>query len=133
THENDPNHHGIYNGINLAGLDIAKLYLELHENPALTMPEFFSHEEISYKVALPRSRHFELPKLYPCMVSGATADADPRSWDVSVARSGLPLRIEPSVRKVRHPEVVYVKSSSLNASDLTNGVATVPTSHPHLT
>jgi murein DD-endopeptidase MepM/ murein hydrolase activator NlpD len=133
THENDPNHHGIYNGINLTGLDIAKLYLELHENPALSIPQFFSHEEISYKIALPRSRHFELPKLYPWMVSGASGDAEPRSWDVSFARSGLPLRIEPSERKVRKPEVVYVKSSSLNASYLTNGVATGPTSHPHLT
>jgi murein DD-endopeptidase MepM/ murein hydrolase activator NlpD len=133
THKNDPNHHGIYNGINLTGLDIAKLYLELHENPALSIPQFFSHEEISYKIALPRSRHFELPKLYPWMVSGASGDAEPRSWDVSFARSGLPLRIEPSERKVRKPEVVYVKSSSLNASYLTNGVATGPTSHPHLT
>jgi hypothetical protein len=74
-----------------------------------------------------------LPKLYPWMVSGASGDAEPRSWDVSFARSGLPLRIEPSERKVRKPEVVYVKSSSLNASYLTNGVATGPTSHPHLT
>jgi len=30
-HENDPNHHGIYNGINLVGLNIAQLYLKLRE------------------------------------------------------------------------------------------------------
>src|SRR5439155_342860 len=74
NHSNDPNHHGIYNGINLAGLDIAKLYLQLHENSSLTLPQFISHEEVFYKVAFPRSRHFELPKLYPWM-AGGNADA----------------------------------------------------------
>jgi murein DD-endopeptidase MepM/ murein hydrolase activator NlpD len=132
THKNDPNHHGIYNGINLSGLNIAKLYLQLRDNPSLTIPQFLSHEEIFYKVAFPRSRHFELAKLYPWMATGS-ADAEPRSWDVSFARSGLPLRIEASDRKLKDPEIVYVKPSSLNASYLTNGVATGPTSHAHLT
>ena len=132
THSNDPNHHGIYNGINLAGLDIAKLYLQLHENPALTIPQFISREEVFYKVAFPRSQHFELPKLYPWM-AGGNADADPRSWEVSFARSGLPVRIEPSDQKVKQPEVVFVKPSSLNASYLTNGIATGPPKHAHLT
>ena len=129
-HENDPNHHGIYNGINLVGLNIAQLYLKLRENPSLTIPRFLGEEEIFYKVALPKSRHFEFPNLYPWMVSG-TAEA--RSWTVSFARSGLPLKIEPSELKVKEPEIVYVKPSSLNASYLTDGIATGPTTHAHLT
>jgi murein DD-endopeptidase MepM/ murein hydrolase activator NlpD len=35
---NDPNHNGIYNGMNLAGLDIARLYLALQKDPSLTIP-----------------------------------------------------------------------------------------------
>src|SRR2546426_2104334 len=65
---NDPNHNGIYNGMNLAGLDIARLYLALHKNPSLTIPEFLGREETFYKVSVPKSRHFELPKLYPWML-----------------------------------------------------------------
>jgi hypothetical protein len=129
-HADDPNHHGIYNGINLVGLDIARLYLALREKPSVTIPQFIGHEEIFYKVAIPKSRHFELPKLYPWMVSGTT---EPRSWVVSFARSGFPLRIEPSERKVKKIEVVYVKPSRLNASYWTNGIATGPTAHAHLT
>src|SRR5437870_1017877 len=128
--KNDPNHNGIYNGMNLAGLDIARLYLALRKNPSLTIPQFLSDEEIFYKVALPKSRHFELPKLYPWLVSG-TAEA--RSWTVSFARGGLPLKIEPSARKVKQPEIFHVKPSSLNASYLTDGVATGPTNRAHLT
>jgi len=129
-HKDDPNHHGIYSGINLVGLDIARLYLELREKPSLTIPQFLNEEEIFYKVAFPKSRNFELPKLYRWMVSGTT---EPRSWIVSFARSGLPLRIEPSDRKVKQPEIVFVKPSRLNASYLTNGIATGPANHAHLT
>ena len=131
THPNDPNHHGIYNGINLTGLDIQKLLVQLHDNPSLTIPQFLSREEVFYKVAFPRSRHFELPKLYPWMVNG-NVRSEPRSWEVSFARSGVPLRIDPSDRKVKQLEVIYVKPSSLNASYLTNGVATGPASQAHL-
>ena len=65
-----PNHNGIYNGMNLAGLDIARLYLALRKNPSLTIPQFLSDEETFYKVTLPKSRHFELPRLYPWMLAG---------------------------------------------------------------
>ena len=130
VHPHDPNHHGIYNGINLAGIDIAKFYLALHENPSLTIPQFLSEQEIYFKVAFPKSRSFELPKLYPWMVKGS---GGAKSWTVSFARSGLPLRIEPSARGVKQPEVVYVKPSRLDASYLTNGMATGPTSRAHLT
>jgi murein DD-endopeptidase MepM/ murein hydrolase activator NlpD len=131
-HEHDPNHQGIYNGINLAGMDIARLYLALREKPSLTIPQFLAEEEMFYKVVIPKSRHFELPKLYPWMVS-ANAIVNPASWDVSFTRSGLPFKIEPSARRVRQPKIVYVKSSSLNASYLTNGVATGPPARAHLT
>jgi len=128
----DPNHHGIYNGLNLTGLNIARLYLELREKPSLTIPQFLGEEETFYKAVLPRSRHFELPKMYPWMLSGDTAN-EPRSWIVSFTRSGLPLKIEPSDRKGKEPELVYVKPSLRNASFLIDGIAAGPASHAHLT
>jgi hypothetical protein len=118
---NDPNHNGIYNGMNLAGLDVARLYLVLHKNPSLTIPEFLSREEIFYKVVLPRSRHFELPKLYPWML-GTGSRSEKSSWEVSFAQSGVPLRIESSDKRVTQPELSYVKKSSVNYSYLTRDI-----------
>src|SRR5438045_6373979 len=106
--KNDPNHNGIYNGINLAGLDIARLYLALHKNPSLTIPDFLNGEETFYKVTLPKSSHFELPKLYPWMLAGSSR-SEKSSWEVSFARSGLPLKIETSDQHVPQPELSYVK------------------------
>jgi murein DD-endopeptidase MepM/ murein hydrolase activator NlpD len=116
--KNDPNHNGIYNGINLAGLDIARLYLALHKNPSLTIPEFLNDEETFYKVTLPKSSHFELPKLYPWMLAGSSR-SEKSSWEVSFARSGLPLKIEPSAKHVTQPELSYLKTSPIDCSYLT--------------
>jgi murein DD-endopeptidase MepM/ murein hydrolase activator NlpD len=129
---NDPNHNGIYNGINLAGLDIARLFLALRKNPALTIPEFLSKEEVFYKVSLPKSPHFELPKLYPWMlVAGARNQKS--SWKVSFARSGVPLRIEPSDKQVTQSELSYVKKSPIDYSSLTRDVISGHGENAHLT
>lgn len=117
----DPNHNGIYNGLNLVGLDIARLYLALRKNPSLTIPQFLDGEEVYYKVLLPRSPHFELPRRYTWLLhSGATAKMS--SWEVSFARSGFPLKIEPSEKQVNQPELSYAKETSADAKYFTQGV-----------
>src|SRR5437016_1466359 len=78
----DPNQHGIYNGMNLAGLDVARLFLALRKNPALTIPEFLNDEETFYKVAVPKTRRFDLLKLYPWMLAGGKR-SEGSSWEVS--------------------------------------------------
>jgi Peptidase family M23 len=129
---NDPNHNGIYNGMNLAGLDIARLYLALHKNPSLTIPDFLSREEAFYKVTLPKSRHFELPKLYPwLMATGSRTEKS--SWEVSFAKSGVPLRIELSDKHVTQPELSYVKKSSVDYSYLTRDIISGHGANAHLT
>jgi hypothetical protein len=118
---NDPNHNGIYNGMNLAGLDIARLYLALHKNPSLTIPEFLDREETFYKVTVPKSRHFELARLYPWMLPTGSRN-EKSSWEVSFAQSGVPLRIESSDKSVTQPELGYVKKSSVDYSHLTRDI-----------
>jgi len=131
-HRKDPNHQGKYNGMNLDGLDIARFYLELKQNPSLTVPEFLGKEDAFYKIALPKSRNFELPKRYPWMVpSDATSHA--KSWEVSFTRSGLPIKIEPSERSVKDPEIVWIKKSSMSVFHLTHTIATGPADNPRLT
>lgn len=114
----EPNRNGIYNGINLAGLDIARLYLALRKNPALTIPEFLSSEETFFKVRFPRSTYFDLPKMYPWMVA-LPHGADAQSWEVSFTQSGLPIRIEPAAATVNEPKLIDVKESSIGYRDLT--------------
>jgi murein DD-endopeptidase MepM/ murein hydrolase activator NlpD len=127
---NDPNHHGLYNGMNLAGLDVARLYLTLRKNPALTIPEFLGGEETFYKVALPKARHFDLPTLYPWMLAAGKRSG--ASWEVSFARSGVPLRIEASDKRVTQPEVSYVRNNSVECSYLTRDIVSGRGANAHL-
>ncbi len=129
---NDPNRNGIYNGMNLAGLDVARLYLALQKNPSLTIPEFLGGEETFYKVTLPKSRHFELPGLYPWMLTTGTRN-EKSSWEVSFAQSGVPLRIESSDKQLTQPELSYVKKSSANYSYLTRDIVSGHGANAHLT
>jgi murein DD-endopeptidase MepM/ murein hydrolase activator NlpD len=117
----EQNHHGIYNGLNLAGLDIARLLLAVRRNPSLNLPEFISRQEVAYKVLLPHSSHFDLPRFYPWMVAG-DPKITPASWEVAFDRTGLPLRITPSSRRVEAPTASMVKPSTVPYGYLTNNV-----------
>jgi murein DD-endopeptidase MepM/ murein hydrolase activator NlpD len=117
--KNDPNRNGLYNGLNLAGLDIARLYLALQKRPGLTIPEFLSDEETLYRVLLPASRNFDLRKFYPWMVQQKTED-ETASWEVSFNRAGVPLKIQSSAKPVSEPELSYLKPGGIDARLLTN-------------
>jgi peptidase M23-like protein len=128
---NDPNRHGIYNGMNLAGLDVARLYLALQKNRALAIPEFLNDEEAFYKVAVPKARHFDLPALYPWMLTAGKRNGS--SWEISFARSGVPLRIESSDKHITQPELSYVKKASTEYSYLTRDIVAGHQANAHLT
>src|SRR5205085_4677615 len=116
--KNDPNHHGLYNGLNLVGLDIARLYLALQKRPDLTIPEFLAEEETLYRVLLPPSKNFDLPKFYPWMIRDKSA-GEPASWEVSFNRAGVPLKIQPNAKTVSGPELSYLKPSGVDGGILT--------------
>jgi murein DD-endopeptidase MepM/ murein hydrolase activator NlpD len=116
----DPNYNGLYNGINLMGIDIARLFLALRKRPSLTIPEFLAEEETLYRVLLPDSRHFDLLKFYPWMLAQKSGEKA-ASWEVSFNRAGVPLKIEPSGKHVAQPELSYLKPGGGEASYLTRG------------
>src|SRR5688572_28261264 len=116
---NDPNRNRLYNGLNLAGLDIARLCLALQKRPGLTIPEFLAAEETVYRVLLPSSRNFDLRKAYPWMVQ-EKSEGETASWEVSFNRAGVPLKIQRSAKPVSEPELSYLKPGGIDARLLTN-------------
>ncbi|MEY2506838.1 MAG: hypothetical protein QOH01_1167 [Verrucomicrobiota bacterium] len=116
--KNDPNHHGLYNGLNLVGIDIARLYLALQKRPALTIPEFLAEEETLYRVLLPASNNFDLVKFYPWMLREKPG-GDPASWEVSFNRAGVPLKVQAGTKPVSEPELSYLKPGGVDGGVLT--------------
>ena len=97
----DPNHNGIYNGLNLAGIDIAHFLLEREKRPGLTVPQFLAE-------------------------SG-------KSWEVSFARSGVPLSIEGRGGPISQPTLTFVKKSAIDCAYLTRDQLAGRGEHAHLT
>ncbi|HEY0369575.1 MAG TPA: M23 family metallopeptidase [Chthoniobacterales bacterium] len=128
----EPNRHGIYNGINLAGLDIARLYLALRKQPGLTIPEFLAGEETFYKVALPAAGSFDLVQRYPWLLRRAP-ETKPLSWEISFNRAGVPLLVEAKQTAVSAPVLSFVKKHAGGYADLTRGIVGGSGDHPRLT
>lgn len=104
------NPHGICNGMNLIGIDIASLYLAQRNDPNITIPSFLKGAPSYFKVAVPRTGHLEIVERYPWLKRG-THEADSPSWEIAFTDSGIPLSVAPSHRLVKNPTVTYVRST----------------------
>ena len=119
--KSDPNRHGIYNGTNLTGIDIAGFYQAQRKRPWLTVPQFLGEEETFYRVTLPASESFDLPNRYPWLLKRAASPVVP-AWEVSFSRSGVPLEVRAAENAVSAPVLSYVKKTGGSYADQTRGV-----------
>lgn len=118
----DPNDHGIFNGINLAGFDPAAFYLRRRNNPQLGVPEFLRSQKPFFTVRVPEPRGgIELLKRYPWLAE--TPGRPPSGcWDLSFDASGLPLRASHAPEPAPAPVVVAVTPSEIPFRYLTRNL-----------
>ncbi len=114
-----PNKHGVFNGLNFAGLDIASLYLARQKNPTLTVAEFVTAQQPAFKVLVPRRGELELLRNYPWLGEGAPSPSP--SWELSFNGGGLPLRIRPAPDPVPGPKASWVRNENIPAGYHTRG------------
>ncbi len=112
-HFRSPNPHGIHNGLNLAGLDIAGLYLAQRRDPDITIPQFMSRMQVYWTVLVPNTRRPEVLKFYPWLARDMAKAGGNPSWEISLSSSGIPLAIRPSARAVRTPTISWVRPSKV--------------------
>ncbi len=118
-HFRSPNYHGIYNGINLAGIDIAGLYLKHKENPAISIPQFMAGMKVHHKTLVPRKGKLEILTRYPFLGQNLHLANSAPSWEIHFSRSGIPLKIMPSQTRVNSPTITWVEYSKTYHSYLT--------------
>jgi murein DD-endopeptidase MepM/ murein hydrolase activator NlpD len=114
----DVDRHGIYNGMNLAGLDIGRFYLELQKNPALTVAQFVQSGEPWYRIIVPRSPKMDLQERYPWLIQGSPVG---QSWELTFDRTGLPLRIRAVADPTTEPILSWVHPSPYPQNLMTKG------------
>lgn len=119
-----PNHHGVYNGLNLIGLDLQALYLAQRKNPAVTAAGAVRATESGYRLAIPGNAAMEIVKNYPWLLDGPPPAGRPASWEVTFSRWGLPLAVKTSNAIVAMPTVVWVKDAGIPHYTYTRGCVT---------
>lgn len=119
-----PNHHGVFNGLNLIGLDLQALYLAQHKNPAASVAGAVRATASGYRVAVPGEAEMEIIKNYPWLLDGSRPVGKPASWEVTFSGWGLPLAVKPSNTPVSQPVVTWVKDAGIPHYSHTRGCVT---------
>jgi len=121
TYAGATNYHGNHNGMNLAGMDIAKLFLLHRQNPSLSVPDFIRSTPIHFSVTVPRRGVPDIARRYSWLIRG-DAKAPSPSWEISFSNTGLPLLVMPSQRKVSKPALTRLRRSDVSYSLETRGL-----------
>lgn len=117
------NYHGNFNGMNIAGVDVASFFLEHKNNPQLTFSEFVLSRPMQFKVTVPApAAEPEFLTRHPWMRRPGVQD--PVSWEVGFAATGHVISFTPSDRKVSAPMVTHVRPSEIPQRWLTRGLLT---------
>lgn len=125
-----PNKHGLYNGINLMGCDVADFYLRQRKDPSLTLPRFVRAQDPFFRLRIPASPGFQLPHRYPWLVRGDPGRA--RSWLVSFTAAGFPVSIEPSSEAAAATRLEWIASAKFPHSKMTRRLVDGPRNRPFL-
>ncbi len=128
----DPNRHGIYNGLNLAGVDPAGLLLAAHKDPALKIADHVASAEPAFKITVKNSVNFFLLRAYPWLVARDEI-ANPPAWTVTFSRYGVPIKIEAAKTPVIGPVLAWVKETAEPYARITKRMVSGPPGSPHLT
>ncbi len=115
------NYHGLYNGMNLAGLDVAAFLLAHKAKPETSIVDFLAQYPVYYKVAIPNIGPVEMATRYPWLLQSPPSRQSV-SWEIAFSDTGMPLSICASDRAVNHAIVTWVKNSDVPHRYKTRGL-----------
>jgi murein DD-endopeptidase MepM/ murein hydrolase activator NlpD len=127
----EPNKHGLYSGLNLAGIDPAKLFLALRAGGEVTVPSIVARERPVFKVRVPRSARLGLLERYPWLA--AKGGGGGASWEIAFSGSGLPLSVSGSDRPSAGAELVWLEKRPISPAWYTRNYVGGTAEAPRLT
>jgi len=117
------NYHGNYNGMNIAGVDVAAFFLAHKANPEMSFSEFVLSRPMQFKVTVPGGADEpEFLKRYPWMRRGGVPN--PVSWEIGFAPTGHVISFTSSIRPVTEPVVTHLRPGKVPQRWLTRGLLT---------
>ncbi len=116
------NYHGMWNGLNLIGLDVSQLFLKRKDDPNASIIDLVKSAEPHFRVSVPGTAEMELVENYPWLVTGEVPKEKPRTWEVTFTAWGLPTKIEASAEAPTGLTLKWVKPGTIPQFSLTRGL-----------
>lgn len=98
-----PNKHGVYNGLNLIGMNPADVLEMCRNGVPFSLRSYVASQGFQYKVRIPAAGRLDVVRRYPFLLQ--QGPSNPVSWEVAFAGSGLPLSVKPSSVPCAEPVV----------------------------
>jgi hypothetical protein len=124
TQTNTLNYHGMWNGLNLIGVNIAEVFQAKSKDAKVSIAGLVKASPAHFRVAVPGDAELELLEHYPWLGPATLPKDKPHSWEITFTAWGLPIKIEASDTPVSEFKVVWVAPSNLPQSLLTRGLIT---------
>ena len=126
-----PNKHGLYNGLNLVGLDPAPILLESSKNPSFRLSDHFRSRKPFYKITVPASAALSLIQRHPWLVPDGEP-ANPSAWMIAFTQTGFPVEARAANDPAGEPKVSWVADTRQSYHHATRGIIAGSPSGPHL-
>lgn len=100
------NKHGLYNGLNLVGIDPAPVLKACKDGEPLSLREHWKTMKEHYRVRVPWDGHaVDILRRHPFLFRGEW-NPRPQSLEIAFSAEGVPLAVYPSQEKASEPTVV---------------------------
>ena len=130
-HFTEPNKHGEFNGLNLAGIEPASILLASAKDPGFRLTDHIRSLPPFYKITIPASRGFVLLRNNPWLLgNGQTARA--AAWTVGFTDTGAPVSAVPATDRPAVPELEWVDKTPVAYHHATRGILAGPAGSPRL-
>ena len=116
------NYQGLFNGMNIAGCEVSRFFVEQRKNPQLTFSQFITQTPVYFKVTVPFTGTPDFVTRYPWLNQGSAAPTG--SWEISFSNTGLPVSFRPSSVEVKAPTITAIRPSAMSHRYLTRGLVT---------
>ena len=100
-----PNKHGIYNGMNLMGINPGPALKQCNEGTSFSLRDYLKSIPVEWVARVPATKILpDILSRYPIL--RRPGSANPKSWEIAFSSEGIPLSFTPSDKPCSEAEVI---------------------------
>ena len=103
------NKHGLFNGLNLVGIDAADVLRACRNGQPFSLSAYFAKLREHYRVRVPWQGSMDILRRHPFLYKGRWGYPCP-SVDIAFTQEGIPIAIYPAAQEVSRPTIIKCRA-----------------------